>query len=1213
MAETAPWDSQQAPEAPPWGDTSREGGLMQTVPQAAGMLSSPEGRGQLWQGVKKLPGDFVKGMVDWFETPGKAAKEGVSSEEEVGFGLNAALGTIGGRSIPRGVTDPIVPVAKAFDDGVIAPAAQRLNAYARTGDPNGVRLEPPLHETKGSPIQPIADSPFAGVPRSIMAKTGIPEVDAVLAHPQTKAVIDNAVVDRSRTIPYEAGGSVPLNKPTTYLDEHVPESFTVKRLSDPAKTITFDSAEPTIIHENVEETVEKILTDHGMEQPVAYKVAHFEFAEVAEHAWYTANDIDPVAAEAEWKKLQPGIQHEIANDAPADLYEKEYPGADVTKARHEDVFEAPPTPEEKARAFDIIRNAPELQPKSAAPMLQEARELGVIGDEPPQSLNQLPPREAGQRAIAASQRSPDKVTGEVDQPEQTAWRKRWEARLDNIGVTGDARDVVTAAVEANDEFVQPRQGDMRPGQIEQLATVTGLDSTKIDVAGTSSKIKTDAELRNTTEAFRIVNDKIQQAYRDLAAKRGVDDEAEMVEVTKRELQRDMLLDATTSSKELIAVRAEFARSGHTLNEFYKSMREANGLRDFLKDKQGMSPDDIRDRAKMIADTPADALPKVLNSLRAPKKPGWLFWIWQNGLISGPVTHTKYAEVNTVTVETERVIAPELAALIGKMRGDKVSLMAPLWANVGMVRGLGNAFTKAGEAFKTGLRVPLESEIELTKRAVENPELRGAQVPYTAITGPDWGVWKRVFNEDQLDSAAKALGIPGRSANMLHTFYKELSASGSASSRAYEKAWAEGVKGDEFTDRYNYHLINKTDEALIGEVDDAYSGAFMEKLGDKIGSLSRALSSNPATKWLFPFQHIPWNIERMTAKYSPGALLGTFVPVLRDTKMGQALRGELGHPAQNLALAKVVIGSTLLSYFALKGYSGAAHGGYPVDEKERRRWAMLGIQPNSAQIGGDWYSLDRFAMPGNLAKLGAGFGEIVRNYDGKDDHAMMKAAWGVMMTMVNQIADETGFQTTRNFIDVMDGRQSPTRFLAWQAGSFIPFSSLLSQGASFFDPEMRVADGLIEGLKYRIPFLREGLLPKRDPLYGEPLQNPGYHTIFRQNPVNADPIKSELDRIGQAVGWYPGAPQKNINHVKLTDEQYDRYEATAGPLVKQMLSAAVQSPHYQQMPDVGKQALLKGIIEAGRARARQAMQMWYPKELIDDPRAARRAQITGASP
>jgi hypothetical protein len=1102
-----------------------------------------------------------------------------------------------------GLTEPV----RSFNRDIVTPATQRLDSFARTGDANGVRLDPPLPETKPSQITPIENSPFQGVPRSILAKTGVPEIDSILFHPTVQSVIDNPVVDRSHTIPYEAGGSVPLERPTTYLDEHVPDKFTVSRLSDPSQKITFDPADPTIIHENTEEFAMDLLIKGGMKPAEAYRVAHFEIAEKAEHAWYTANDIDPAAAEAEWDKIQPGIQHEIAADTPKDLYTKEYPGADVTLARHEEVFESQPTPEEVQRAFDILRNAPELRPKSAQPMLQQARELGVITDDTRPALNELPPREAGQQAMAARQPPPDKVIGEVGgRPEQSEWRKRWERTLDRMGVAGDARDVINSVVDANDEFAQARVGNMSAGEVEGLASVTGLDSTRIDVGGTSSKIKNNVELRNTTEAFRIVHDKIKRAAEDLAAKHGVDDEAEMAEMTRLELQRDLLLDTTVASKELIALRAEFGRSGNTLNELRKAMAEANGLRDFLKEKQGRTPDDVRERARMINDTPADALPKVLEATRQPQKPGWLFWTWQNGLISGPITHSKYLFVNTATVYLERVIAPELAAIIGKMRGDNVSLMAPLWANVGMYKGLGDAFKAAGQAFKSGLRVPLESEVELTRRAVENPELKGAQTPYTQNLGPDWGIWKRVFNEDQLAGAAKVLGIPGRSANLIHTFYKVLSERGAAASRAYEAAFAEGVKGDEFADRYNYHLANPTNEALQATIDDAYSGAFMEKLGDKSGSLARALATNPVTKWMFPFQHIPWNIERMGVKYSPAALF----TLLADTKMGSALKGDLGHSAQNLALAKTTVGSAVLGYFIDKALSGVATPDYPTDPKDiktRRQWQLLGIQPNSLQIGDQWVEMNRLGPVGNVARIGANLGSIIKNYNGADDHALLGALWNGAMAAVNQVADETGFQTLRNMIDVIDGKQDPARFLAWQGGSLLPFSSFLSQNASIVDPDMRKANDFVSSLKYRIPGLRETDLPKRDPLFGEPVPNPGYHTLLRESPVNKDPTKAELDRIG----YYPTAPQKTIGHVKLNDEQYDRYEATAGPLVKQMLSAAINTPAYKQLPTGQQEAMVKGIIAAGRARARQAMQMAYP-ELIQQGIDARTRQISGTA-
>ena len=1000
-----------------------------------------------------------------------------------------------------------------------------------------------------------------------------------------------------------AGGSEALNDPTVYIDRHVPREQTIDG-------ITFDPAQPWSVHENVEQHTMEILTRNGMSDGEAYRVAHYEFAEPAEQAWYRAHGIDQEKAEAEQMKWLPRIQHENPENPPPNLYEKPYPHMHVAGAEHESVEEAKPTAEEKQRAFDIIRNAPELQPKSAQPMLQQARELGVIGDrsrEP--SLNELPPKEAGRAAMAAGH-PPDKVTGEIGgQPERTAWRKRWEARLDNIGVQGDARDVISAAVDANDEFVPARQGNMSAGQIEQLGSVTGLDTTRIDIAGTSSKIKNNVELRNTVEAFGIMKDKIKQAAIDLRAKNGLDDEAELGELTKLELQRDMLLDAAVASKELIAVRSEFAREGHTLNAFYKAQREANGLRDFLKDKEGKSPDDVRERARLIADTPDDALPKVLTD-RGPKQQPWYYWTWLQGLISGVITHTKYLAVNTGTTYLERVIAPEVAAMIGKVRGENVSLMAPLWANVGMVKGLPQAFTAAGEAFKTGLRVPLLEEIELAKRSVENPELQGAQVPYGQSIGPDWGIWKKVFNEDQLDTAAKVLGIPGKSANAIHTLYKQLSVAGSRTYRAYEAAYQEGsMPREQFWERYNYHLANPTDEALKGAVDDAYSGAFMEKLGEQTGKWAKTTKDNPFLKWLFPFQHIPMNIERMTARYSPTPLVLAALQKTTGlkTEMASAILGEHGAPAQNLAIAKVVVGSSIMGYFINKALSGDANGDYPTDTKERHEWSLMNKQPNSIKMGDQWVNMERLGPPGNLAKLGANIGSIINHYDGKDEDAVTKAMWSTWMAAVNQVGDEVGFQTLRNAIDAIEDPKKASRFMAWQIGSGIPFSSFLSQNASIMDPDMRVANTLVNGLKYRIPFVRETLLPKRDPIFGEPVHNPGYMSIMRESPINQDPVKSELDRLQ----YYPTAPQRTIGHVKLTDEQYDRYEATAGPLVKQLLAKEITTQRYRSQPDTEKVKDIQGAIAYGRGQARAALQMDAPhliKQGIDN----RTRQITGVS-
>jgi hypothetical protein len=1319
MAEAAPWGAPQQSETPPWGSPEPQEGLLA---KGVGMLGTSEGRGQLLQGVTKFPADLLKGTLDWFETPGKAAKEGLTPAEEISFGLNTALGTVGSKTIPRGPVEAIAPIAKQFDDGIIAPAAQRLDSYARVGDPDGVRLEPPTPETVPAPIRPIEGSPFAGIPRSVAAKTGIPEVDLVLNSPVTKAVIDNPVVDRSHDVPYMAGASDPINNPTVFVDRHVPKEQTIGG-------ITFDPADPWVVHENVEQHTMDILIKAGMDDETAYKVAHFNFAEPAEQAWYRAHGIDQVAAEKEQMTWLPKIQGEnTGGDVPASLYQKPYPHDHVPNIDHEPVTETKPTPEETARGYDIIRNAPELQqrnfliggpPKitltktdtvagednryeiqgedgkyiatarisidgdtatvknifagnvnpallegkelqetlaetrnilgpriirevlrqfreqhpevknveglrvsgarqgggydagneipvrlSLQEALQQARELGVIGDDrAAPSLNELPPKEAGRAAMAAG-RPPDKVTGEVAKPEQTEWRKRWERTLDNMATRDDVRQVIGGIVDANDEFAAARIGDMRPVQIEQIASVTGLDSTKIDVAGTSSKIKSDVELRNFTEAFRTINDKIAAAADELRAKRGIDDSAEGAALMQLELQRQLMLDSTVAVKGYAALRAEWGRAGNTLRDFQKSMRDAAGVEKI----KGI--DDLRERAKLIAEAPAAARPRIL--VLSPFKPmPWYYWTVQNLLISGPITHAGYSAVNGVEIMLDHVIAPFGQQMLNKVRGAPADFGAPLEAYNAIVRSVPHAFQKAVLAFKSGQRVPLLSEWELAKRQLENPEAEGAQVPYTSTSGPEWGLWKKVFNDEQLAKAERVIGVFGRSANFQHTFFKFMGESAATATEAYKAAAREGLSpsmidkegNTQFWSRYQYHTANLSDEALTRVIDSSYEGTFMEKLGEQTRVFSE-LARNTPLKWVFMFTHIPMNIARAGVRYS--WMAAATLPV-EASRIGSALRGELGVEAQNLALVKASIGTAVGTYFINLALSGQSTGDYPTDEKERNRWKIMGIQPNSVLVNGQWQNLERLGpVMGAVPRLAANYAAIIKQYEGDQDESLMKAAFLMGLGTAKVITDDVGFQTVRNLVNAIENPKEAAKEAAYQAASYLDPFTMGAQLASEHDPFMREADTVLRGIMMRTPYAREELMPKRDPLYGEPVPNPGYHAApFRSAPVNTDAVKSELDRLK----YYPEAPQRTIGHVKLNDDQYDRYEATAGPLVKQMLAKDMQTSLYQNASDAQKAARAKGIIEYARAKARMALQM-DAAHLIRQGIDNRTRQITG---
>src|SRR6266705_1365572 len=290
----------------------------------------------------------------------------------------------------RSYTGVYAGLQEAFPPWVV------MDAFA--GSPTlGIPRAQPKPWVRPSEIKPIdpVERPFgpAIVSRVEAAKTGVPHVDAVLNDPTTSSVIDSPVVDRSHTIPYTAGGSVPLSDPTFYIDHRFPEQITARRASDPARTVTFDPAEPFAIHENVEQHVMEQLISGGMDKAAAYKVAHFEFAEKAEGAWYALHDIDQAHAEELYQPHMDRIQRGAADNVPPNLYEDPYPHDTPSAAQHEALAEPRPSPEEIARAKAILahpssrpqvqtlmRSAAGRDAVAGAPIVVE----GALADRPPE-------------------------------------------------------------------------------------------------------------------------------------------------------------------------------------------------------------------------------------------------------------------------------------------------------------------------------------------------------------------------------------------------------------------------------------------------------------------------------------------------------------------------------------------------------------------------------------------------------------------------------------------------------------------------------------------------------------------------------------------------------------------------------------------------------------------------------------------------------------
>ncbi len=812
----------------------------------------------------------------------------------------------------------------------------------------------------------------------------------------------------------------------------------------------------------------------------------------------------------------------------------------------------------------------------------QAKQANIIGPDitpPPDET----PAVSAQRAIPAASTPGEKITMTPAGEPIDAWAERFNRYVDKTETPDDFKTLVKDMAAQNNNFPEARSGSVAPEMVQKVAEAAGLDPADLNASKLRTSFRTDDEIRTVTTLLKKLGDDVQSAAE---AVRTDDSPESLAAFQAAIIKRDYALEATLSHT--VALRAEWGRAGNALQEILRAQKGEDVLTGLLKGK-GRTVDDLRDIARGMNGLDREQAAKVLSGMRG-QPPHWFYWMWTQGLISGPFTHAKYVLANAAYAGMERGVVTPLAAIIGKAKQlggantDRVFFGETAAAHYGTIAAIPDAIKAAYQTVKTGMRVPLESEKELHRLAIERGEkptttLSRAVEPNLQPARPIPGIWGRI------------LGAPGDAASSIHVAFKVLGERANLEAWAYNKAAAEGLSptSPEFWQRRGYHALNPTDQVLKDTVYQAYKDTFMQELGEHAKNFQQMTKKVPGAKWVFPFTHIPINLMKATYEYTPLAVL--------DKDMRANILGENGGRAQDLAIARMTVGSSVMAYFANKYMQGQVTSNYPTDPNERKDWAIQHKPANSIQIGDRWVSFERFGPAGDLAQIGAAIASIAHHFamdakapDKGVDEAFSHAVWATANAAANTIGNEVGFQSLKNFMDAIEDEKKGGSFASYQTTSMLPFSSLLTQTASFVDPHMRVAKSLVNGLRYRIPELREGLLAKRDPLYGEPLDNPGYHGILRSLPIDTDPVKMELER----VNLHPTAPRDVIGGVKLTPEQYDRYQATAGPLVQRALTSLVNHPGWQSVPLSDRAETMRATISAMRQQAAVAVQIAEPK-------------------
>jgi hypothetical protein len=841
-----------------------------------------------------------------------------------------------------------------------------------------------------------------------------------------------------------------------------------------------------------------------------------------------------------------------------------------------------------AEGAEVTRPTPEMQTAAGGPAerplpqaqndLIQARELGVIGPEPLPVKEQLAERA---KTMAARQRD---ETVQGPQPSADPWRERFEKFVGKLETGEQVKDLILKSADENGEFNAARQGDIPLSQIGQLSEVTGVapEELQLNQRGIGRLLKNDGEVRSAMQLMIKAGEDVQDAMREVAAKGGQNDFAELTKLQETIMRRDLAVE------QIVGLRAEWGRTGNVFQEFQESVKDAQSLGRWLKDKKGRGVDDLRDLANAGRElNDPEKLQRFLHDQREPTFQDMARFYWINALISGPITHAKYVLANSAYAAYEGSVVTPLAAMIGETRrmvglaGDDRVLHGEAAARMyGLVRAVPEAFKAAVSAAKTGMQTPLPGELAQNIIPRQNKNIMFQQTPIPGTIG-------------------KILGAPSRGASAIHSFFNFLGYRASVHQQAYAAAVKEGLSpSDAFWKRSHQIADRPTPEMMNKGIEEGYRLTFINDLNPALKSVQQALNKIPGAWMIMPFVHIPFQI---LSRATESTVLAGMSKAVRED-----LRGTNGARAQDMAAARIIAGSAFGAWMITKVLNDDATGYGPSDPKERALW-MLTHQPYSLRIGDEWVSYNRFGPIGTLLGLHANVAEASPHFKW-DGEEMVTAASMLVHDTGRLMEDEVGMQGLASVMELIDDpkRYGP-RVIPNFVGSWMPFSSLQRQTASVMDPHMRETKTFIDGLKYQVPKLRESLYPKRD-WTGSPVENPGYHSLLRTGTVNTDPVDLELQRLNIK----PTPPENRISGVQLTPKLYDEYQSTAGPITRQTLESMVRQPNWQEIPAYLREGLIRSTIKSTRATGTAIMQVRH-SEIIMQGLQDRKDEINGVKP
>lgn len=603
-----------------------------------------------------------------------------------------------------------------------------------------------------------------------------------------------------------------------------------------------------------------------------------------------------------------------------------------------------------------------------------------------------------------------------------------------------------------------------------------------------------------------------------------------------------------------------------------------------------------------------AITTTTRKLRQPGTLSMLRELWINGLLSGPITHTKNMLSNSLVAITQPVERFN-AAVIGKLFETvgagkaEIAIGEPFYQLVGVRMAFEDAFRLVGKlsnlASDEGMRPMLKSLVEAMSDQDGKIEHKAAITGANALN--TW--WGKGIDKlggggmlaRGMDLLGQMVRIPGAALGAEDVVFKGIGYRMELWSQAYRKAVSEGLSGDTLTSRI-IDIANDPPTDIMKVAQDAADyQTFTRKLGEVGTRMSGFLNSHPAFSFIVPFIKTPTNIFKYFGERTPLALLSK--AVWDDITEGGAKR--------DLALSKISLGSMVIALGAFLGYEGKVTGGGPKERTLQEAWRNTGWRPYSIKVDDKYYGFGGLEPLGTLLGIAADIGEITKRADEgqlEDVEHIISAAAIALSKNVTSKTFLQGVAQFSNFLAEPENRWSSIS--KNYARSIVP-ASLQQFNRTEIDPVVRQTRDMVDEIKAAIPGLSETLPPRRN-VWGEPVMRDEAlgPDVTSPIPVSKDKqsgVDDEIKRLGISLRTHDRflhgvemTPQEQDHLIRLTGNEFK--DPSSGKGLKETLEEVIRSPEYQAASDGkdgGKAKIIKDIYHMYRNAAEGQVEEIYP--------------------